>query len=200
VTAFDPIVALNSLTNAMVEALGLVGKEVRSAHELGVGTATLTALSRHGMIQADRTGKPTLYFITPAGSAVLHALHAAVKPVAHVGEIERIQRYVADHYRVPPIEMISERRAKDVARPRQVAMWLCKRLTTKSLPVIGREFGGRDHTTVMHGVRKVEQLMGEDLSFEVEVKTLQLDLVSTKGRDPVDKPLFPTFASESMGA
>src|SRR3546814_12581730 len=63
--------------------------------------------------------------------------------------IDDIQRRVAEHYRLKPADMVSARRAREVARPRQVAMYLAKRLTPRSLPEIGRRFGGRDHTTVM---------------------------------------------------
>jgi chromosomal replication initiator protein len=83
--------------------------------------------------------------------------------------IDEIQRKVAEHYNLRLTDMHSARRSRNVARPRQVAMYLCKKLTTRSLPEIGRKFGGRDHTTVMHAVKKVEELMGEDGLFADEV-------------------------------
>lgn len=83
--------------------------------------------------------------------------------------IDEIQRKVAEHYNLRLTDMHSARRSRNVARPRQVAMYLCKKLTTRSLPEIGRKFGGRDHTTVMHAVKKVEELMGEDNLFADEV-------------------------------
>jgi chromosomal replication initiator protein len=67
-------------------------------------------------------------------------------------------RKVAEHYCLRMSDMTSARRARAVARPRQVAMYLSKTMTSKSLPEIGRRFGGRDHTTVMHAVRKIEEL------------------------------------------
>src|SRR5690606_3466910 len=73
--------------------------------------------------------------------------------------IEDILKIVARHYKVPRNELLSSRRSRDVVRPRQIAMYLAKALTSRSLPEIGRRFGGRDHTTVLHSVRKVEQLM-----------------------------------------
>ena len=79
--------------------------------------------------------------------------------------IEEIQKRVAEHYNIRLSDMHSARRARAVARPRQVAMWLCKQLTSRSLPEIGRKFGGRDHTTVMHAVRRVEELRATDSSF-----------------------------------
>jgi chromosomal replication initiator protein len=72
--------------------------------------------------------------------------------------IDEIQTQVAEHYRIRKAEMVSARRAREVARPRQVAMYLSKQLTPKSLPDIGRRFGGRDHTTVIHAVRQIEKL------------------------------------------
>ena len=85
--------------------------------------------------------------------------------------IDEIQRKVAEHYNIRLPDMHSARRARQVARPRQVAMYLAKQLTSRSLPEIGRKFGGRDHTTVMHAVRKVEELMVEDpqIAQDVEV-------------------------------
>lgn len=76
--------------------------------------------------------------------------------------IDEIQRKVAEHYNLRMADMHSARRARNVARPRQVAMYLAKQLTARSLPEIGRKFGGRDHTTVMHAVRKVEELIEAD--------------------------------------
>ncbi len=76
--------------------------------------------------------------------------------------VDQIQKAVAEHYQLKQADLISERRARVVARPRQVAMWLAKQITTRSLPDIGRRFGGRDHTTVLHAVRRIEALKGED--------------------------------------
>ena len=72
--------------------------------------------------------------------------------------IDEIIRKVADHYNLRMSDLLSARRARQVARPRQVAMYLAKTLTSRSLPDIGRRFGGRDHTTVIHAVRKIEEL------------------------------------------
>ena len=68
--------------------------------------------------------------------------------------------------------MVSARRARAVARPRQIAMYLAKRLTPRSLPEIGRRFGGRDHTTVIHAVKQIERLRGEDADLDADVRTL----------------------------
>lgn len=90
--------------------------------------------------------------------------------------IDEIQRRVAEHYNVRIADMHSARRARNVARPRQVAMYLAKQLTARSLPEIGRKFGGRDHTTVMHAVKKVEELMAGDASFAQDVEVLRRTL------------------------
>ncbi|MFN3613606.1 MAG: chromosomal replication initiator protein DnaA, partial [Rubrimonas sp.] len=87
--------------------------------------------------------------------------------------IDEIMRKVADHYCLRLSDMTSARRARTVARPRQVAMYLAKALTSKSLPEIGRRFGGRDHTTVMHAVRKVEQLVESDAQIAEDVGLLR---------------------------
>jgi len=87
--------------------------------------------------------------------------------------IEEIQKRVAEHYNIRLAEMYSARRARAVARPRQVAMYLSKQLTARSLPEIGRKFGGRDHTTVMHAVRKIDELRSTDRHFAEDVELLR---------------------------
>ena len=86
--------------------------------------------------------------------------------------IDEIQKKVAEHFNISVKEMQSSRRARTVARPRQIAMYLAKQLTSRSLPEIGRKFD-RDHTTVMHAVRKVEELILEDKSLAEDVDTLR---------------------------
>ncbi len=90
--------------------------------------------------------------------------------------IEDIQKRVSEYYSIKVADMQSARRSQNVARPRQVAMFLTKVLTTRSLPDIGRKFGGRDHTTVLHAVRKVEQLMAEDREFAEDLTLLRRTL------------------------
>ena len=87
--------------------------------------------------------------------------------------IEDIQKQVAAHFNIRVSDMHSARRARSVARPRQVAMYLAKQLTSRSLPEIGRKFGGRDHTTVMHAVRKVDELREGDVTFAEDVELLR---------------------------
>jgi chromosomal replication initiator protein len=90
--------------------------------------------------------------------------------------IEDIQRIVARQYNVSRADLLSSRRTANVVRPRQVAMYLAKILTLRSLPEIGRRFGGRDHTTVLHAVRKIEALTGNDTAFAEEIEALKRQL------------------------
>jgi chromosomal replication initiator protein len=87
--------------------------------------------------------------------------------------IDEIIRKVADHYTLRMSDLLSARRARQVARPRQVAMYLAKTLTSRSLPDIGRRFGGRDHTTVIHAVRKIEELRMSDSQIAEDVELLR---------------------------
>jgi chromosomal replication initiator protein len=86
--------------------------------------------------------------------------------------IDEIQRAVCEYYRIDRSEMSSKRRARAVVRPRQVAMYLAKVMTPRSYPEIGRKFGGRDHSTVIHAVRLVENLRGQDSEMDNDVRTL----------------------------
>jgi len=90
--------------------------------------------------------------------------------------VDEIQKTVADHFNLKQADLLSERRTRAIARPRQIAMYLCKQHTTRSYPDIGRRFGGRDHTTVLHGVRKIEELMPkeEQIARDVEALTRKL--------------------------
>jgi chromosomal replication initiator protein len=87
--------------------------------------------------------------------------------------IDEIQRRVCEHYKIRATDMASPRRARNIARPRQVAMYLAKVLTSRSLPEIGRRFGNRDHTTVMHAVARIGELMERDPGFAEEVDLLR---------------------------
>lgn len=87
--------------------------------------------------------------------------------------VEEIQRRVSEHYSIRLSDMIGPKRVRSIARPRQVAMYLAKQLTSRSLPEIGRRFGGRDHTTVMHGVRRIEELKTTDSQMFEDVEMLR---------------------------
>jgi chromosomal replication initiator protein len=90
--------------------------------------------------------------------------------------IDEIQRKVAEHFNIRVADMSSARRSRSVARPRQVAMYLAKHLTTRSLPEIGRKFGNRDHTTIIHGVARVTELIQQDHAFADDVELLRRGL------------------------
>ena len=87
--------------------------------------------------------------------------------------IEDIQRIVARHFNVSKADLLSSRRTRTIVRPRQIAMYLAKMLTPRSLPEIGRRFGGRDHTTVLHAVRKIEELIAGDKALADEIEMLK---------------------------
>ncbi len=106
----------------------------------------------------------------------LDEVQAIVRP--HLRENERritvddIQKTVADHYGLKQSDLLCERRTRAVARPRHVAMYLAKQLTTRSYPDIGRRFGGRDHTTVLHAVKRIEALKAEDPTLAGDLELL----------------------------
>jgi chromosomal replication initiator protein len=110
--------------------------------------------------------------------ATQEVLHDVLKAHDRRVTIEEIQKRVAEHWNIKLSDMSSARRARAVARPRQVAMYLAKQLTSRSLPEIGRKFGGRDHTTVMHAVSRVTELMERDNGFAEDVELLRRMLES----------------------
>jgi chromosomal replication initiator protein len=137
------------------------------AHKILSNVRELEGALNRIVAHATLVGRPITLETT---SEVLHdLLRANDRRVT----IEEIQRKVAEHFNIKIAEMQSARRARAVARPRQVAMYLAKQLTSRSLPEIGRKFGGRDHTTVMHAVRKVEELRATDASFSEDVDLLR---------------------------
>jgi chromosomal replication initiator protein len=110
--------------------------------------------------------------------ATQEVLHDILKAHDRRVTIEEIQKRVAEHFSIRLTDMSSARRARAVARPRQVAMYLAKQLTSRSLPEIGRKFGDRDHTTVMHAVTRVTELIGVDAAFAEDVELLRRMLES----------------------
>ena len=87
--------------------------------------------------------------------------------------VENIQKTVAEYYKIKVADLFSSKRTRQIVRPRQVAMWLAKNLTSQSYPSIGEAFGGRDHTTVLHAVRTIESLRGRDIELNHDVHVLQ---------------------------
>jgi chromosomal replication initiator protein len=113
-----------------------------------------------------------------AAPMTLAAAEVAVRDLVRPREpkrvkIEDIQKLVASHYSVSRADLLSSRRTAAVVMPRQIAMYLAKALTLRSLPEIGRRFGGRDHTTVLHAVRKIDGLCGKDTALREEVDLLK---------------------------
>jgi chromosomal replication initiator protein len=106
----------------------------------------------------------------------LEEAQAMLRPHLRGGEkrvtVDDIQKAAAEHFGLKQADLISERRNRAIARPRQAAMWLAKQLTTRSLPDIGRRFGGRDHTTVLHAVRRIDELRAADAQLARDLETL----------------------------
>jgi chromosomal replication initiator protein len=127
----------------------------------------------------DGAANRLLAHATLSGQLVtLETAEAAIRDLVRTREprrvkIEDIQKLVATRYNVSRADILSERRTAAVVKPRQIAMYLAKSLTPRSLPEIGRRFGGRDHTTVLHAVRKIEKAIGEDRSLHDEVDLLK---------------------------
>ena len=116
---------------------------------------------------------------TPTGPALtVETAETAIRDLIRTHELKRvkiedIQKLVASHYSVSRADILSSRRTAAVVKPRQVAMFLAKILTLRSLPEIGRRFGGRDHTTVLHAVRKIEALSHTDTILREELELLK---------------------------
>jgi chromosomal replication initiator protein len=156
----------NGLTNIPQEVLEFLARRITSnVREL---EGALNRISAY----ASLVGKPVT--VTSAQEVLQDLLRANDRKVT----IEEIQKRVAEHYSIRFADMHSPRRARAVARPRQVAMYLAKQLTSRSLPEIGRKFGGRDHTTVMHAVRKIEELREIDAAFAEDIDLLRRKLES----------------------
>jgi len=127
------------------------------------------------------------YVITTYGCKEWLCRTGRIPGVLEIREIDRrltmadIKAAVSARFKIPLHEMVSDRRAREVARPRQVSMYLCKQLTHRSLPEIGRHHGDRDHTTVIHAVRQIERFRAEDPELDYIIK----DLVATLDRHRV---------------
>ncbi len=137
------------------------------AHKITSNVRELEGALNRIYAQTQLIGHP----VTLEGSQ--EVLHDLLRANDRRVTIDEIQKRVAEHYRIRLADMHSARRARAVARPRQVAMFLCKQLTPRSLPEIGRKFGGRDHTTVMHAVRKIEELRAADRTLAEDIELLK---------------------------
>jgi len=136
------------------------------AHKITSNIRELEGALNRVVAHATLVGRPVTM------ESVQEVLHDLLRANDRRITVEDIQKQVAAHYNIKVSDMHSARRSRSVARPRQVAMYLSKKFTTKSLPDIGRRFGGKDHTTVMHAVKKVEELIGSDAEFCSDVELL----------------------------
>lgn len=169
------------LTPSMTDVLANIGKRSVTAHDMGVNGGVLKRLWQLDFLTKDWEAQgyfPPYYSLSEKGKGAAAVLNGAPVIIEREGPVAQIKRVVCEHFRIPVEEMVSARRSRKVARPRQIAMYLTKRLTPKSLPDIGRQFGHRDHTTVIHAVRVVERMMGEDHNFKDEITTLAEELGS----------------------
>ena len=142
------------------------------AHKITSNVRELEGALNRLIAHANLFGRPVTL------EATQEVLHDILKAHDRRVTIEEIQRKVAEHWNIRLTDMSSARRARAVARPRQVAMFLAKQLTSRSLPEIGRKFGNRDHTTVMHAVSRVTELMLGDTAFAEDVELLRRMLES----------------------
>lgn len=137
------------------------------AHKITTNVRELEGALNRLIAHANLFGRPVTL------ETAQEVLHDILKAHERRVSIDEIQRKVAEHYTMRLTDMFSARRARNVARPRQVAMYLAKQLTSRSLPEIGRKFGNRDHTTVMHAVSRVGQLIEVDPGFAEDVELLR---------------------------
>lgn len=164
-----------SILEAKATASGVVvpGKVLEFlAHKITTNVRELEGALNRLIAHANLFGRPITLESTQ------DVLHDILKAHDRRVTIEEIQRKVSEHWNIRLTDMSSARRARAVARPRQVAMYLAKQLTSRSLPEIGRKFGNRDHTTVMHAVSRVQELMERDTAFAEDVELLRRMLES----------------------
>ncbi len=137
------------------------------AHRINTNVRVLEGALTRLFAFASLVGKPITQDLTQ--DCLADMLRSFERKVS----IEEIKRKVADHYNIRLSDMVGPKRTRCYARPRQVAMYLCKQLTSRSLPEIGRSFGGRDHTTIMHGVRRIGELRGKDAEIADDLELLR---------------------------
>jgi chromosomal replication initiator protein len=137
------------------------------AHRINTNVRVLEGALTRLFAFASLVGKPITQDLTQ--DCLADMLRSFERKVS----IEEIKRKVADHYNIRLSDMVGPKRTRCYARPRQVAMYLCKQLTTRSLPEIGRSFGGRDHTTIMHGVRRIDALRQQDAEIADDLELLR---------------------------
>ncbi|CAI3923992.1 Chromosomal replication initiation ATPase DnaA (DnaA) (PDB:1L8Q) [Commensalibacter communis] len=142
------------------------------AHKITTNVRELEGALNRLIAHANLFGRPITL------EATQEVLHDILKSHERRVTIEEIQKKVAEHCNIRQTDMTSARRARAVARPRQIAMYLAKQLTSRSLPEIGRKFGNRDHTTVMHAISRISELIEKDSAFAEDVELLRRMLES----------------------
>ncbi|CAI3923388.1 Chromosomal replication initiation ATPase DnaA (DnaA) (PDB:1L8Q) [Commensalibacter papalotli (ex Botero et al. 2024)] len=142
------------------------------AHKITTNVRELEGALNRLIAHANLFGRPITL------EATQEVLHDILKSHERRVTIEEIQRKVSEHCNIRQTDMTSARRARAVARPRQIAMYLAKQLTSRSLPEIGRKFGNRDHTTVMHAISRISELIEKDSAFAEDVELLRRMLES----------------------
>jgi chromosomal replication initiator protein len=140
------------------------------AHRISTNVRVLEGALTRLFAFASLVGRPINMDLTQ--DCLADVLRASERKIT----VEEIQRKVSEHYNIRLSDMIGPKRLRSYARPRQVAMYLCKRMTSRSLPEIGRRFGGRDHTTIMHGIRRIEELKQKDGQIAEDLELLRRSL------------------------
>jgi chromosomal replication initiator protein len=165
-----------SILTTRIEAL----RQIHPTFEVGPSVVSYVArtITANGRDLEGAVNRLLAHATLTGSGITLETAESAIRDLVRNREpkrvkIEDIQKLVASRYNVSRSDILSERRTAAVVRPRQIAMYLSKVLTLRSLPEIGRRFGGRDHTTVLHAVRKIEKALGEDNALSDEVELLK---------------------------
>jgi chromosomal replication initiator protein len=152
--------------------LGRVGRSP-AAKRMEAAASARIAVERHQAYERKaRAVNAVVARIQAEDQKAVQAIEESIRAVKRI-RVHDILEAVSEHFHVSYVDLISDRRTKKIVRPRQVAMYLARELTTRSLPEIGRSMGGKDHTTVIHGVRKIEQLIAEGHAISADVAALR---------------------------
>ncbi len=130
----------------------------------------------------------------------LARLGFAPAPIVPVLNIARIQKTVARYFNITLVDMLSTRRNPSISHPRMIAFYLCRKLTTQSFPSIGRAFRGKDHTTVLHGANKIEDLLKTDPNVAEDVNELSRIIQEEMKMSPADFLLLESEVAEACRA
>ena len=166
-----------ALRQRIVESRVAAAQAIQPGFEISPAVAAYVArvITTNGRDLDGAVNRLMAHATLAAKPHTVESAEAAIRDLIRTREpkrvkIEDIQKLVASHYNVSRADILSSRRTATVVRPRQIAMYLSKALTPRSLPEIGRRFGGRDHTTVLHAVRKIENLCGAESTLAEELE------------------------------